>query len=164
MNRSSGGSDYGSHPTNPWIFQLKLGLYAGVIWGLARLALYYLQFTRVIPGLMAEPFFRHSFLLTMQGHVTGLACFILFSVLAAYLYLLVLGFAGGPMPGILYGLLWWAVIFSVIGPLLGATKPVTLLGWNSLLTELCIFILWGVFIGYTTAFEFHDEASREPAA
>lgn len=163
MNRSRSGERYRKQKTNRWVFALELGFYAGLIWGVTRFALYYLKFTLVIPGVMAEPFFRHAFLLTLPGHAVGLGCFIVFSILASFLYMVVLGRLAGPAPGIVYGFLWWALIFAVLGPILNATKPLRLLGWNSLLTELCIFLLWGVFIGYTTAFEFHDEASREPA-
>ena len=34
--------------------------------------------------------------------------------------------------------------------------------WDTNISEVCIFILWGLFIGYTTAQEFTDEKLREP--
>lgn len=151
-----------SHQTNPWSYSIMIGFYAGLIWSVFHWLVYVLKFTAVIPGYLAEPFFRRSFLQTWWGHLTGIVFFILFSIAAALLYWMLLGRLRGPWPGIIYGVLWWGVMFYALGPLFGMTSPAPRLGWNTLMTELCVHVLWGLFIGYSIAFEFHDEASREP--
>jgi len=151
------------HPTNPWAFSLKIGFFAGLIWGALRWICYSLKFTTVLPGFIAEPFFQTAYLKTGWGMLTGWACYILFSLAAAVIYQFTLSRLKGPWPGVLYGLLWWCIIFIFAGPMLGMMKGVGLQGWNTLYTELSIFLLWGVFIGYSIAFEFTDESSREPA-
>lgn len=35
------------------------------------------------------------------------------------------------------------------------------LPWNTVISEFCIFLLWGMFIGYTAAIEYTDERKRE---
>jgi len=150
------------HPTNPWLFSVKIGFFAGLIWGLVRLLCYSLKFTTVLPGFIAEPFFRSMFLRTGWGMVIGLTFYIVFSILAAMLYQFTLSRLRGPWPGVFYGFLWWAIMHLAIGPWLGMMKGLTQAGWNTLYTELSISLLWGVFIGYSIAFEFTDEASREP--
>lgn len=149
--------------TNPWKFALNLGFFAGIIWSIVHWVLYIMKFTLVLPGYLVEPFFRTAFLHTIMGHAVGIGSFVVFSIIAALLYQVMLVRFRGPWMGIVYGAVWWSVLFVVAGPLLGMMQPVHLIGWNSLLTELCLFLLWGVFIGYSVAFEFHDEASREPA-
>ncbi|KKC46164.1 MULTISPECIES: YqhR family membrane protein [unclassified Paenibacillus] len=163
-NRGKGmdKSEYGKHTTHTWTYCLQLGFWAGLIWGFAHWLLYTFRFTKVLPGMLAEPFFKHSFLVTGWGHAVGIGHFIVFSILAAYLYKLLLGRFPGPWAGFVYGLLWWTLLFLAFGPLLGMVKPVTVLGWNSIFTELSLYAVWGLFIGYTIAFEFTDEASREP--
>lgn len=156
-------TNYGEHITNPFLFAVQTGFFAGLIWGMTRWIFHQMNFTTELPGFLLEPFLRRSFLMTVWGGWTGLAGFILFSIIAALLYQVVLGRLRGPWPGVGYGLLWWFIIFICIGPQLSMTKQVTVAGWNTFYTELCVFILWGVFIGYTIAFEFTDEASREPA-
>ncbi|GGF86950.1 YqhR family membrane protein [Paenibacillus abyssi] len=149
--------------TNSWLYCLQLGFFAGLIWGVMRWLLYTISFTNVLPGFLAEPFMVHSFLLTGWGHVAGIAVFIVFSIAAALLYKAVLGRLLGPWAGLIYGVTWWLVLFMWLGPMLGMMPPAAKLGWNSVFTECCVFIVWGLFIGYSIAFEFTDEASREPS-
>ncbi|XEC92863.1 YqhR family membrane protein [Paenibacillus tarimensis] len=164
MRQSASKSRYDddrSH-TDAWTYCLQLGLFAGVLWGGLRWILYSIHFTIVLPGFLAEPFMRHSFLKTAWGQVAGIAAFILFSIVAVILYRAILGRFKGPYAGLIYGAVWWWILFLGIGPAMDMMLPVTKLGWNSVLTEFCVFLLWGLFIGYSYAFEFTDEASREP--
>ncbi|MCQ6558172.1 YqhR family membrane protein [Paenibacillus mendelii] len=149
--------------TNRVLYGLKLGFFAGLFWGVVHWLLYNIHFTTVIPGFLIEPFFRHAFLKTGWGQVAGIGSFIVFSIVATYLYMLVFGRLSGPRWGILYGAIWWLIIFIGIGPLMNLTERVNKIGYDTIATEISVYVLWGLFIGYTIAFEFHDEASREPA-
>ncbi|BBH21130.1 hypothetical protein Back11_24750 [Paenibacillus baekrokdamisoli] len=150
------------HRTNSFWFCVKTGFFAGLIWGLLRWLLHAMQFTKVLPAFMADPFFRLAFLKTGWGNVVGIGCFIIFSIIAALLYKLLLGRFSGPRAGIGYGMIWWVILFAWIGPIMAITKPIYKLDWDSIVTELAVFTVWGLFIGYTIAFEFTDEVSREP--
>ncbi|REE70650.1 membrane protein YqhR [Paenibacillus taihuensis] len=157
-------NDYdGSTHTNPTAFCLQLGFFAGLIWGLVHWLLFALNFTKVMPAFLLDPFYKQSFLLKWWGGLLGIAAFIVFSIIATFIYKVLLGRLFGPWPGILYGMLWWALIFMTIGPAMSMTKAYNLIGYKTLITECCLFVLWGLFIGYTIAFEFSDEAGREPA-
>jgi magnesium-transporting ATPase (P-type) len=162
MGKQKQKNEYENHHTNPWLFSIKIGFFAGLIWGIIRWMFYEMKFTRILPGFAADPFFKASFLKTAWGEVVGIAAFVLFSIAAALIYKVALGRLRGPWPGILYGAAWWAILFTAVGPMLGIMESVRKAGWNTLYTELCVFLLWGVFIGYSIAFEFTDEASREP--
>lgn len=148
--------------TNPIAFALELGYYAGLIWGAIRWAFYTLNFTQVLPGFLLEPYFKHRFLNSTAGHLAGWLGFIAFSVIASLLYVFLFRKLKGPWPGIAYGAVWWIVLFIVLNPWLQMTRPVKLLTWDSNISEFCVFILWGLFIGYTTAQEYTDEKLREP--
>ncbi|MCR2803130.1 YqhR family membrane protein [Paenibacillus soyae] len=150
------------HRTNPWLYPMEIGFFAGLFFCVLRWICYEMNFTKVLPGFLADNFFEQSFLRAGWGIVIGIASFIVFSIIAALLYKVALGKLRGPWAGIFYGLIWWAVIFAGIGPLLGITGWLNEIGWNTIFTEACIFTVWGVFIGYSIAFEFNDEASREP--
>ncbi len=148
--------------TNPALFALYIGFCAGVIWGMVRWLNYGLKFTTEVPGYWLEPFFRNSFLKTIWGGAAGIGSYIVFSIVAALIYQFLLQKWKGPWPGIFYGFGWWFLIFICVGPWMKMTASVTTAGWVTLFTELCVMLLWGVFIGYTISFEFNDEASREP--
>jgi len=63
---------------------------------------------------------------------------------------------------LVFGAAWWAAFYAAAGPMIGAVPPLRTIGWNSLLADLSLFVIWGLFIGYSIAFEFHQEARREP--
>ncbi|OMF34237.1 hypothetical protein BK133_13040 [Paenibacillus sp. FSL H8-0548] len=155
-------NEYENHHTNAWLYSIKIGFFAGLIWGCVRWLFYEMNFTKVMPGFAADPFFKVSFLKTAWGSVVGIGFFIILSIVAALLYKFTLGRLRGPWPGVLYGAVWWAILFIAVGPMLGIMEVISKVGWNTIYTEFCVFLLWGVFIGYSIAFEFTDEASREP--
>ncbi|WP_379161901.1 YqhR family membrane protein [Paenibacillus sp. sgz5001063] len=146
--------------TNLWTFALELGYFAGLIWGGARWLMYAMHFTKVLPGFLAEPFFKHDFLKTSAGHLIGYLFFIAFSVIVTLLYVLIFRKLKGPLPGMIYGVLWWSAIFLAGSWLFLQQRPFRL-PWNSVISEFCIFLLWGLFIGYTVAIEYTDERKRE---
>ncbi|CAM4233049.1 YqhR family membrane protein [Paenibacillus tarimensis] len=148
--------------TNPWLYCLEIGFFAGLIWGLLHWLLYSLSFTKVIPGYLAEPFFRRTFLVTYWGHAMGIMMYIGFSVAAALLYYLLLGRFKGPWPGLIYGGAWYGGVIIIGAPALKIIGPPNVIGWNTLFTMLSIYLLWGLFIGFSIAFEYHSEAGREP--
>ncbi|BFH61666.1 YqhR family membrane protein [Paenibacillus azoreducens] len=148
--------------TNPLIFAVEIGFFAGFIWGGVHWLFYVLHFTKVTPGFLGEPFLRHSFLESGLGQLAGWLLFIALSVIASIIYVFLFRKIKGPWPGIIYGIVWWCVIFALAGPSLGMVEPLNRIGWNTIVSEFCLFLLWGLFIGYTIAFEFTDERKREP--
>lgn len=171
MNRTNHQRNHGrknqSHSqkeyhTNIWTFSLVTGFFAGLIWGGVQGLFYYMRFTTVLPGYLVEPFFKNSFLHSQAGYYVGWLGFIIFSILVTLIYTLVFRNLKGPMPGILYGMVWWALIFLVIGPSLHMTTPIRTMTTNTFISEFCLYLLWGLFIGYTVAEEYTDERGREP--
>nr|WP_238357517.1 YqhR family membrane protein [Cohnella zeiphila] len=146
----------------PAVFSLSIGFFAGIFWGLARWFAVSLNFTKVPQAFLVDAWVKRSTLHSAGWHWIGLLLFVVMSVVAAMLYWLLLGRLHGPWPGLFFGAAWWAMLFLVVGPPTGTTEPVRTLGWNSIFTELCLYLIWGLFIGYSYAFEFHDESAREP--
>ncbi|MCZ8516748.1 YqhR family membrane protein [Paenibacillus filicis] len=150
------------HDTTKWRFAVNVGFFAGLLWGGVKIVEHYFHFTTLSPGFLIEPFYLHSFLSTWQGMLAGWLAFIVFSIVSALIYSVLLAKARGPWCGIWYGLAWWAVIFLILGPVTGTTKWIAYMDLNTVLTDLCLFLLWGLFIGYSITFEFTDERVREP--
>lgn len=151
-----------SKSKNKWYFSLQIGFFAGLIWGGVKGLFYYMSFTTVLPGYLVEPFFKHQFLQTRPGYYLGWLFFTLFSIVAALIYTFAFRKMRGPIPGLVYGMIWWLIIFVALGPLFHMTEPLAKLPFNTQFSEFCIYLLWGLFIGYTTAEEYTDERAREP--
>ncbi|MBD0380744.1 YqhR family membrane protein [Paenibacillus sedimenti] len=148
--------------TNRWLFALYIGFFAGLILGALKIVEQYLKFTKIVIGFLVEPFFKHDFLLTWQGTLIGWGFFTLFSIVAAYLYMVTLWRLQGPWWGIAYGAIWWCALYLLIGPLAGMTYWIDDLDLNSVISDFCLFLVWGMFIGYSIAVEYTDERAREP--
>lgn len=150
--------------TSVWSFALQIGFFAGLIWGGVKAVEYYFKFTKVPPWFMAKPFFAASFMNTAAGFWMGWLMFIVFSLLASLLYAALLRHVKGPWAGIGYGAAWWALLYLLVGPSTGMMRWVYRYDWNTILTDISLFLVWGLFIGFSIAFEFTDEREREPSA
>ncbi|OEF95503.1 hypothetical protein BHF71_04740 [Vulcanibacillus modesticaldus] len=140
-----------------WGFTLSIGLSAGVIWGLLSLLAYYLQFTDIGPSIYAKPFLNPDYVLKWQGHFIGVVFFIVYSVIATFIYTKFLVKFKGPWAGIIYGIILWGIVFFLLNPLLKLTKPVKELGLNTNSVMISLYILTGLFIGYSISVEFNTE-------
>jgi uncharacterized membrane protein YagU involved in acid resistance len=100
--------------------------------------------------------------MTGFGYLIGWTTFIVFSIIAAFIYTAVMGKMKGYWPGLAYGAVWWLLIYMFVGPVSGMMSWIGVIEWNTLITDLCLFLLWGMFIGYSVALEFTDDRLREP--
>lgn len=162
MEQRQYDKEHNQRDTNIWRFSLQLGFFAGLIWGGIKGVMYYLKFSTVVPGFLVEPFFKTQFLHSQRGYYLGWLFFIIFSMAAALIYTLLFRKFKGPLPGIIYGIVWWILLFVVPGPDLGLTLPFRQLPVQTNISEFCLYLLWGLFIGYTAAMEYTDERKREP--
>lgn len=156
-------ADWGSKSkkeNNPFLYSLHIGLFAGLIWGGLKLLEFAIRYTAIVPGFLIEPFFQHAYLVTYMGLALGYASFIGFSIVAAVLYGLLLRKLPGPWPGLAYGAAWWGLIYLLVGPLTEMTPAILAMDRNSLVSDFSLFLLWGLFIGYSISVEFTDERNR----
>lgn len=151
-----------SKSTNVWAFALQIGFFAGLIWGAVKAAEVYFKFTAIPTRFMAKPFLAPSFINTNAGFWMGWLFFIIFSIIAALLYAIVLRKVKGHWMGLAYGAAWWALIYLLVGPSTGMMKWINRYDWNTIITDVCLFLIWGLFIGFSISFEFTDEREREP--
>ena len=108
-------------------------LYGGIHW-----LNYLLHFSIVPLGFWQSPF-QTSVHLHCCRASDRLAVFIVFSIVAALIYTYTLRKWKGPLPGIGYGIVWWLIIFVLVGPKLDMVKPINRLTWDSIITEFCFF-------------------------
>jgi ABC-type antimicrobial peptide transport system permease subunit len=156
------GIELRENGTSPIRYSCIIGFFAGLIWGLIRWLATGLNFTNVTQAFLLDPFVNREVLGGFLWQLAGLIAFIGMSIIAALVYILLLGRFKGPFPGLLFGLSWWGLVYAGAGPIIGAVPPLNKIGWNSIATDLCLFLVWGLFIGYSIAFEFHSESEQEP--
>lgn len=149
-----------SYKVKMWKFTFVVGFFAGLIWGGLDVIMYYLKFTKIIPAIEWRLFFTENFLTNWMGHLLGIAGNVIISIGAAVLYAYTLLKFRGPWVGIAYGAVWGLLGYGLVGPFLQLTPPLWRIDVDSLVTELSIFVLWGLFIGYSLVVELTDEQGR----
>ena len=147
-------------PTNRFWYAIQVGVFAAIIWGAVRGAVYYFHFTQVQPGFLLKPFLDDDVLEGTMGVIWGGVTFLVLSIFVSLLYAFALYKLRGPWPGVAYGALWFTLLYLLYGMLTGAVPPFGKISWDSLWTDFSIFVLWGTFIGYSISFEFTDERQR----
>ncbi|WP_028783183.1 YqhR family membrane protein [Thalassobacillus devorans] len=136
---------------------LLTGFVGGMIWSIFGAISYYFSFTEVSPAsFVIRSFWQTSWSSAFLGEVLGVTGVSMVSILGALVYYLVLKKTNGLMPGILYGLAIWGVLFYLLNPIFTAVPALPDLTSDTIVTTICLFVLYGTFVGYSISYEYHD--------
>ncbi|MET3684298.1 hypothetical protein ABID56_002424 [Alkalibacillus flavidus] len=134
------------------------GFVGGVIFSLLNSFTYALKFTDVShASFIVRSFFQGSWTSTWWIEIINAFMIGLLAVIPAIVYYLTLKQLRGMMPGFLYGIVLWGLIFWLANPLFETVPSLGSLNSETIVTTLCQFVLYGVFVGYTLSYESHDE-------
>ncbi|WP_455662348.1 YqhR family membrane protein [Pradoshia sp.] len=140
-----------------------IGLFGGVFWGAIFQLFAYFNFTEVGPTFIIRSWIKADFAKGWMGVILSLVCLSIISLLFAYLYSILFRKFNSYWLGVGYGLVLWALIFLVLRPLFPGMKTVMELSINTIITTICLFLLFGLFIGYSISFEYHEEQLEKKA-
>lgn len=133
-----------------WPKILEVAGWGAVIWGLARMAAAYFDFTPYGVRVFARPFVGRLGESTEQGQLLSLLIWFALSLGATALYAYLFSRVRQAWFGLAYGL----VLFVLFAGLLS--------GWNwkadTASTELAWFLSFGLFVGMSLTAERYDEA------
>ncbi len=136
------------------------GFIGGIFWSALAYLAYILNFTEVSPNLILQPFALGGWKDGVIGNFISIVIIGLISIGAALTYYAVLRRFDGMWLGIAFGGALWALVFFVLNPIFPNVETVFELSRGTIVTTLCLYILYGVFIGYSISFdykEFHTE-------
>jgi Conserved membrane protein YqhR len=129
------------------------GFVGGVFWSLLGYLAYFFHFTEISPNMILTPWGVGDWKYGKLGNYIAIFLIGLLSILVALIYYAVLKQIKGMWGGILYGVVLWLIVFYGVNPLLPNLESVSHLERNTIITTLCLYILYGVFIGYSISFE-----------
>ncbi|KAB7708796.1 hypothetical protein F9802_01200 [Bacillus aerolatus] len=145
----------------PLSYALVIGLFGGLIWGgAAQLAAYFHFITFDINAVVKYvnvPKIQNGFPKAMAG----LAFQIGISVILAIVYFFLLKKSKTIWAGVLFGAALWGILFIVIHPLLASIPSWRTLNTDTISTTLCLFILYGLFIGYSISYGYEQHLLKE---
>ncbi|ANB56891.1 hypothetical protein GFC29_1672 [Anoxybacillus sp. B7M1] len=133
------------------------GFVGGIFWSLLGYLASFFHFTELSPNMLLLPWNVGDWKYGKTGNYLAIFLIGLLSILVALLYYVLLRKIKSMWAGIGYGVALWIVVFYVLNPLIPGLRSVSELERNTVITTICLYILYGLFIGYSISFE-HQES------
>jgi len=132
------------------------GFVGGILWSLIGYLAYIFNFTTISPNLVLTPFAIGDWKYDTIGNIIGVFFNGLVAVIVALLYYAFFKNFKSFWSSIVFGVALWAVVFYLLTPIFPNIKSVQKLDLNTNVTMICIYILFGVFVGYSISFEYNE--------
>jgi hypothetical protein len=129
------------------------GLFGGVFWSSIAYIAYLFHFTEISPNVILEPWTIGHWKEGWLGTVISIVIIGMLSIGAALIYYFTLRKFSRMYVSVGYGLALFFLVFLVLNPIFPGIAPFTELERNTIVTSICFYILFGVFIGYTISYE-----------
>jgi hypothetical protein len=139
------------------------GLFGGIFWSAMGYLAYAFNFSEINPGIILESWTVGDWKKGWVGIVVSMILMGIFSVGASYLYYFILKRLNGFWLGMIYGIVLFMLIFIVLNPLFPSMGPFNELSRDTIITSICLFIAYGLFIGYSISYEHqnHEQEKKE---
>ncbi|MRG86562.1 YqhR family membrane protein [Salinibacillus xinjiangensis] len=133
---------------------LVTGFIGGLLWSLLGSLAYYFNFSEVShASFTLRSFWQNQWTNGFSGEIFSMLIIGVLSILAAYIYYLVLKKREGMLPGILYGVAIWFLFMYFLNPMFSAVPILSEMTMDTIITTVCLHVLYGTFIGYSISFE-----------
>ncbi|KUP06187.1 hypothetical protein Q73_09160 [Bacillus coahuilensis m2-6] len=136
------------------------GFIGGLFWSSLGFICYMFHFTKLDPRIIFEPWAVGDWKSTWLGIVLSIVAYGIVSIGVAYVYYAVLRRFKSMWVGVLYGLGLFLVVFLVLHPLFKSMNPLFETDANTLITSICLYSLYGLFVGYSISYE--ENELRKP--
>jgi hypothetical protein len=143
----------------PMSFMTKVivtGFVGGIFWSLIGYFAYAFSFTEISPNVVLQPWALGDWKKGWLGHIISLLLLGMFGIGAALIYAALLKKFTQFWIGIAYGIAIWGLVFFLLNPMFPSIKTVQELTLDTNITNLCLYILFGVFVGYSISFDFNE--------
>lgn len=136
------------------------GFIGGVFWGAISYIAYYFNFTEIRPSTVLEPWAVGEWKTGWIGVIISLIVLGVLGVVAAFLYYFTLKKFLKMWVSLAYGTVLFLVVFIILNPLFPGFNPITKLDRNTILTTFCLYLLFGMFVGYSISYEYQEKKEQ----
>ncbi|MGY4690253.1 YqhR family membrane protein [Salibacterium sp. K-3] len=147
-----------------WMYNQKvagIGFFGGLFWSIIGYAAYLLNFTEWGPAMAVLPWALPEWKETYLGHLAGIVFIALLSVVTAFVYRFLFQKWESIWMGAAFGVMLWVVVFYFLHPVFPGKEPVTSMSLTNIVTTICLYLMYGVFIGYSVAYEYSQLQQRK---
>lgn len=132
------------------------GLIGGIFFSSLAYLFYIFNFTNIHPRVILEPWALGTWKYGWLGTVISIILIGVISIVAAIIYYAVLRKINNMWMGVAYGIILFLIVFFVLNPIFPGIKPWRELDLNTIVTSICLYSLYGLFIGYTISYEEYE--------
>jgi hypothetical protein len=150
-------------PMSPAAKTAIIGLFGGLFWSFMGYICYVFNFSEIPPNVIFDPIAVGDWKEGMLSQYIAIFLLGLISILVAFAYFAVLRKFNKLWISLLFGLVLWGIVFIILNPIFVNIDQVNKLDINTLVTTLCLYALYGVFIGYSISFEETELRMQEEA-
>lgn len=141
---------------------LLTGFIGGMFWGFIGMVMYYFNFSEVtLKSYLLRSWTTAEWTGTWLGDVVSILLVSVISILTAFIYYGLFKRINSMWLGAAYGVILWGIVFYVLQPIFENVPPVTDLNANTIVSTICLYILYGTFIGYSISYDYHDTKLKE---
>jgi len=148
-------------PMSLLAMSLTTGFVGGILWSFIGLISYVFHFTEIKPNVVLEPWALGDWKNDWIGTVISIGVIGLFGMGAAFIYYAFLRKFKTIWIGIAYGVLLFAIVFFILNPLFPSLKSIFELKRTTIITTICLYVLFGVFVGYSISYEANEREIRK---
>src|SRR5690606_33186290 len=114
---------------------------------------YVFNFTEIRPNVILEPWTIGAWKEGWLGTTISILLIGVISIVAALIYYAALRKFPNILVGAGYGIVLFLLVFFVLNPIFPGISPFHELERNTIITSVCFYILFGVFVGYSISYE-----------
>lgn len=129
------------------------GFVGGVFWSIIGYMAYYFNFTELGPALILEPWAIGEWKDRTIGQIIGIVAIGVLSIGAAIIYNALFKKFVKLWISMLFGVALWAFVFYLLNPIFPNLEAVNDLSRNTIITTICLYILYGAFVGYSISYD-----------
>jgi len=136
------------------------GFFGGLFLIIFSYFLYIFNFLEVSPKVyMIRSWTLASWTSKWQGEMATVCLAIILSIIIALLYFLLFKKILSVWLSAIYGIVLWLIVGYMFSFLSSNIPALHMLNTNTIFSSLCLFILYGTFIGYSISFDYYQTFS-----
>ena len=140
---------------------LTIGFVGGVLASFFGMTAHYLNFMDFSPKFILTSWSNQSWIKAWQGFLITMILFGILSIVVAFLYYWLLKKINSMVAYMLFGVVWWLILLIAINPMFKDLPTLAKMSSDSIITSICIFVLYGVFIGYSISYDYQEYLREE---
>lgn len=140
---------------------LIIGFVGGVIVSFLGMIAHYFNFMDFSPKFILTSWSNQSWTKAWQGFFMTMILSGILSIVVACLYYLLLKQMKGMVANIVFGVICWMILLFAFNPMFKDLPAISKMSSNTIITSICLFILYGVFIGYSISFDYQEYLREE---